>query len=80
MRCRTTPSPPFSGKIYLQNETGENLSLIGTVNYDTGLINFTATIASYVGPDTFIRVNFKPHDDVKDIKTNVLTRVSAPDG
>jgi len=69
-----------NGKIYLQNETGENLSLVGTVNYDTGLINFTATIASYVGPDTFIRVNFKPHDDVKDIKTNVLTRVSAPDG
>jgi len=69
-----------TGKIYLQNEAGENISLIGTVNYDTGLINFTATIASYVGTDTFIRVNFKPHDDVKDIKTNVLTRVSAPDG
>lgn len=69
-----------NGKIYLQNEAGENISLVGTVNYNTGSLNFTATIASYVGTDTFIRVNFKPHDDVKDIKTNVLTRVSTPEG
>lgn len=80
---RTGVVPPEyngSGDIYIQNATGDNLLNVGTINYDTGKITFTVTIAAYYGSETFVRLNVKPHDDVKDIKTQVLTRVSAPAG
>lgn len=69
-----------TGKIYLQDASGDNIAEVGTVNYDTGKVTFTATITAYLFSQLLVRVNFKPHDNVKDVKTEILTRVSAPDG
>ena len=69
-----------SGVVRLEDETGKSLGNVGTVNYDTGVLTFTANISSYLNSETFVRVNFKPHDNVKDIKTQILTRTAAPSG
>lgn len=65
------------GDLYLYDQkSGKNIIKVGTINYNTGAISFTAQVQAYKGTDTFIRINVKPHDDVKDIKTQALTRVS----
>lgn len=69
-----------SGVVSLQDELGKSLGNVGTINYDTGVLTFTVTISSYLNSETFVRVNFKPHDNVKDIKTQILTRTAAPSG
>ena len=70
------PNYNGKGKIYLQTVAGNNEVEVGTVDYDTGKIQFTVTLASYIGDDLFIRYNVKPHDDVKDIKTQSLVRTT----
>lgn len=65
-----------TGKIYLQDVNGDNISNVGTVNYDTGAVDIIVNIVSYFDSDVVVRANFKPHDDVKDIKTQILTRQS----
>lgn len=70
------PNYNGKGKLYLQTPAGSNEVEIGTIDYDTGKLQFTVTLASYIGNDEFIRVNMKPHDDVKDIKTQSLVRTS----
>ena len=65
------------GDLYLYDQkSAKNIAKVGTINYNTGIIIFTTQVEEYKGSDTFIRINVKPHDDVKDIKTQALTRVS----
>jgi len=77
---RTGVNPPEYtglGDVYLYGKKdNKNLGLVGIVNYDTGRVTFITQINSYSGTDSFVRINAKPHDDVKDIKTQTLTRVS----
>ena len=73
--------PVYTGKgtIYLQDEGDNFIANVGLINYDTGIITINnLRVTAYYGNDTFIRVNIKPHDDEKDIKTQALARTSDP--
>jgi hypothetical protein len=73
------PEYTGSGVIYLNDNNDNRLSKVGTIDYDTGIVTLlNLTVSSYLGSDTFIRINMKPHDDDKDIKTQTLVRVSDP--
>ena len=67
------------GKVHLQNETGDNIAVVGAIDYVTGRIVLKdINVVSYIETgSSFIRINLKPHDDIKDISTEVLARTSA---
>jgi len=65
------------GDIRLQKADGTKLRKIGTIDYDTGKVSISEIyISGFYGGDTFIRVTTGLHDDTKDIKTSILTRIS----
>lgn len=67
-----------SGILYLVQEDGTRVANIGTIDYNTGKLTIPAiTVASLFNNETAIRVRARPHDDSKDISTNVLTRTAA---
>jgi len=72
------PEYSGTGKVYVQDTAGNNIAHIGTIDYDTGQLSIlNLVVANYYADETFIRINVKTHDDVKDIKTQILSRISA---
>lgn len=72
-------APEYNGNgiVYLQTADRSNVSKIGTINYNTGVVEITnLKVDSYIDNETFIRVNIKSHDYNKDIKTQHRTRVT----
>ena len=68
-------SPTYNGNgvVFLQDQDGINVTDIGTVNYTTGKITIpNIRIESLYGSDTVVRVSTRPHDNSKDILTNIL--------
>ncbi len=65
------------GSLFLVDTEGTQLSSIGTIDYTTGKLTIPSIIVtSFFGTETSIRVSTRPHDDSKDIKTNILSRNS----
>lgn len=68
-----------TGTVFLQDTEGKNVANVGTVNYATGQITIpTLNINSFYGNETFLRVRTRPHDDSKDILTNILRTGTDP--
>ena len=66
-----------TGSLFLVDTEGTQLSSIGTIDYTTGKLTIPSIIVtSFFGTETSIRVSTRPHDDSKDIKTNILSRNS----
>jgi hypothetical protein len=66
------------GVVYLVDESGTRIVNTGTIDYDTGKLALTAiTVSSLFGSDTELKLRTRPHDDSKDILTNILNRTSA---
>jgi len=75
----TVVAPVYSGTgtIKLETEDGIRIADVGTVDYDTGKVTISEMhVVSLFGDETKIRVTSSPHEDVKDILTNVLRRTS----
>ena len=67
-----------SGVLNLVDVDGSVVANIGTIDYNTGKLNIPSmTVASLFDNQTHIKIRTRPHDDSKDISTNVLTRTSA---
>jgi hypothetical protein len=72
------PAYNGTGILYLVEEDGTQVANIGTIDYNTGKLTIPSmTVASLFNNETVIRVRNRPHDDSKDISTNVLTRTAA---
>lgn len=66
-----------TGSLFLVDTAGTQLASIGTIDYTTGKLTIPSmTVTSLFGTETSIRVSTRPHDDSKDIKTNILSRNS----
>jgi hypothetical protein len=75
----TVVAPVYSGTgtLKLETEDGIRIADVGTVDYDTGKVTISEMhVVSLFGDETQIRVTSSPHEDVKDILTNVLRRTS----
>lgn len=74
-------SPLFNGvgKLVLKT-TGQNVIVdgnVGTIDYDTGKVVINSlNVSSILGSLTDLRISVTPHESAKDIKTEVLRRVS----
>ena len=65
------------GDIRMEKADGTRLRKIGTIDYDTGKVTIPSIhVSGFYGSDTFIRITTGIHDDVKDIKTNILNRTA----
>lgn len=72
------PAYNGTGSLFLQTQSGSNVGTVGTIDYSTGKVNINSlNVKSLYGTETHIRVSTRPHDESKDILTNVLTRTSA---
>jgi len=68
-----------TGTVFLQDTNGTNVANVGTIDYDTGKITIpTLNINAFYGSETFLRVQTRPHDDSKDILTNILRTSTDP--
>lgn len=74
--------PAYSGygDLYLKSDAGTLLAILGTVNYDTGEVKFTANITSLFGSDERLKINAYLHDDAKDVSTEILTSTTISTG
>lgn len=72
-------SPDYNGfgTLYLEGTDGKQLKEVGTIDYDTGEVELPdLEIVSLYGSETVLRLNGIPHEYVKDIKTDILTRTT----
>lgn len=68
-----------SGKIVIKSVATDEIldNNAGTINYDTGTIVINSlNVSSVSGSVTDIRISAQPHESAKDIKTEILRRVS----
>ena len=75
----TVVSPGYfgSGSVWLQDPAGKLLKEIGTIDYDTGVINIPEIVISALyATDTSVKINMIPHNSVKDLTTDILTRTA----
>jgi len=69
------PSYNGTGTLALETQDGKQIKTVGTIDYDTGKIEFPDLIVkSTYSTESIVRFNVIPHETVKDIKTDVLTR------
>lgn len=69
------PSYNGTGTLALETQDGKQIKTVGTIDYDTGKIEFPDLIVkSTYSTERIVRFNVIPHETVKDIKTDVLTR------
>jgi len=69
------PSYSGMGTLMLEGTDGKRIASIGTIDYDTGKIVFPDLIVkSTYSNENIVRFNVIPHETVKDIKTDILTR------
>lgn len=67
------PAYEGTGIVFIQDINGTTIQDVGTINYTTGKISIsTLNIASLFGSETVVRLRTRPHDDSKDILTNIL--------
>jgi len=72
------PAYNGTGVVYLVDASGTKIVSTGTIDYDTGKLTLSAiTVSSLLGTDTELKLRTRPHDDSKDILTNILNRTSA---
>lgn len=65
------------GRIQLVDSDGKVVSNVGTIDYSTGRVTIERmNVSSLYGTEDSIRVTIRPHDDVKDISTSILTRTA----
>lgn len=75
----TVVAPEYSGTgvVNVVDKDNNLIAAVGTIDYDTGNVKITSlTITSLLESETTIRIRVRPHDDSKDILTNILTRTS----
>jgi len=75
----TVKAPTYSGTGVVNAVTidGSIITAVGTINYDTGTVELPGMrIQSLLGTETYLRLNVKPHDSIKDITTQALIRTS----
>ena len=71
------PAYNGAGVVYLVDASGTRIVSTGTIDYDTGKLTLSAiTVSSLLGTDTELKLRTRPHDDSKDILTNILNRTS----
>lgn len=65
------------GRIQLVDSDGKVVSNVGTIDYSTGRVTIERmNVSSLYGTEDSIRVTIRPHDDVKDISTSILSRTA----
>lgn len=76
----TVIAPEYNGTgtLNIVDSDGAIVSKVGTIDYSTGRVQISSMIvSSLIGNETKIRLRVRPHDDSKDILTNILSRTSA---
>lgn len=76
----TVIAPEYNGTgtLNIVDSDGAIVSKVGTIDYSTGRVQISSMIvSSLIGNETQIRLRVRPHDDSKDILTNILSRTSA---
>ena len=75
----TVLAPEYNGTgvVNIVDENGSVIETVGTIDYSTGRVQITSVIiASLLETETKIRLRVRPHDDSKDILTNILSRTT----
>ena len=75
----TVLAPEYSGTgvVNIVDANGGVIETVGTIDYSTGRVQITSVIiASLLETETKIRLRVRPHDDSKDILTNILSRTA----
>lgn len=75
----TVLAPEYNGTgvVNIVDANGSVIETVGTIDYSTGRVQITSVIiASLLETETKIRLRVRPHDDSKDILTNILSRTT----
>lgn len=75
----TVVAPEYNGTgtVNIVDSDNSVIAKVGTIDYSTGRVQISSLIvASLIGNETKIRLRVRPHDDSKDILTNILSRTS----
>ena len=73
-------SPEYNGtgKVYARDVPGNIVSYVGTLDYTTGKVTIqNMSVAALYNNETVLRITTRPHDESKDILTNILTRTAS---
>lgn len=76
----TVVSPDYvgTGTVNAVDALGNIIQTVGTIDYSIGKVSISSmTIVSLLENETKYRIRVRPHDDSKDIFTNILSRSTA---
>lgn len=67
-----------TGRICVKDVAGNLVAYVGTLDYSTGKVTIqNMKVSALYNNETVIRVTTRPHDESKDILTNILSRTAA---